>query len=58
MIKMLVTFISLTIIIGVSIDIFRRLTGKEKLDVVKLLGYGAACSLVATIILLAIVILF
>lgn len=58
MMKMLVTFISLTIIIGVSIDIFRRMTGKEKFNVVKLLAYGAICSLIAMTILSTIVILF
>ncbi len=58
MIKMFITFISLTIIIGVSIDIFRRMTGKEKFNVIKLISYGALCSLITMLLLSTIVILF
>ena len=54
MAKMIIAFISLFIIFFFGIDIFRKLTKKEKLSLTKWLGYSILCLLLT---LLAIVII-
>ena len=56
--KMIVSFIALFIILYTSIDIFRRLTGKEKLQFAALAGYSFAIATVTTIVAMSIVFLF
>jgi hypothetical protein len=58
MFKMIIAFLSLFVIVFTSVDIFRRLTGKEKLKMITLAGYSAAVTAVTTLIVATIVILF
>lgn len=58
MIKMLLTFVILTVIIAVGFKLFTKLTNSEKYSVLKIIGYSAACSIVALVLLTFIVILF
>ena len=56
--KMIVAFLSLFVILFTSIDIFRQLTGKEKMKVLALAGYSFGVTVLVTLIVTAIVILF
>lgn len=58
MIKMIVTFVSLFLIFFFGIDIFRKLTKKEKWSVVKLASYSAGVSVLVIVLLILLVILF
>jgi len=58
MIKMLMTFVFLFIIFYTGIEIFRKLTGKEKWEIVKTGSYSLAISLVVVLFLAGIVFLF
>jgi len=55
---MLVVFLSLFIIFFVSIDLFRKFTGKEKWAVVKTVGYSLAIAVLVVLVLVGLVILF
>lgn len=56
--KMIVAFLSLFVIFFTSIDIFRRLTGKEKMKVLALTGYSLGVTVLVTLFVTAIVVLF
>lgn len=58
MIKMIVAFLSLFVILFTGIDIFRRLTGKEKMEFVSLAGYALGIASITSLIVASIVILF
>jgi len=58
MTKMIFAFLSMAIILFTSIDIFRRLTGKEKIEFVKLASYSLGIATITSLFALAIVILF
>ena len=58
MIKMLLIFVLLTAIIAAGFELFTELTNSEKYSVLKIIGYSAACSIVALVLLTFIVILF
>ena len=58
MIKMIFTFLSMCIILYASIDIFRRLTGKEKMEFIKLASYSMGIATIASILALVIIVLF
>ena len=58
MIRALLIFFGLTGAIMLSITAMRHMTGQELWSTAKLLGFSAGCSLLAMIILVAIVILF
>ncbi len=58
MIKMIMTFVFLFIIFYTGIEIFRKLTGKEKWDIVKTISYSVAISLSVVVFLVGIVVLF
>ncbi len=58
MAKMLITFLSLFIIFYVSIDLFRKFTGKEKWAVVKTVGYSLTIAVLVIVFLMCLVILF
>lgn len=58
MIKMIMTFIFLFIIFYTGIEIFRKLTGKEKWEIAKTFSYSVAISLFVIVFLVGIVILF
>lgn len=56
--KMILAFLSIFVIFYTSIDIFRRLTGKEKLEFVKLAGYSLAIATITSMLAIAIIVLF
>lgn len=58
MAKMIISFISLFLIFFFGIDIFRKLTRKEKISLTKWLGYSTLCTLLASLLVAIIVILF
>jgi hypothetical protein len=58
MVKIIVAFISLFLIFFFGIDIFRKMTGKEKISLTKVAGYSILCTLLATIVAATIVLLF
>ena len=58
MVKMIIAFISLFLIFFFGIDIFRKMTGKEKISLTKWIGYSTLCSLLAIVAATLIVLLF
>jgi cytochrome c oxidase assembly factor CtaG len=58
MTKMLIVFLSLFIIFFVSIDLFRKFTGKEKWAVVKTVGYSLAIAVLVVLALTGFVLVF
>ncbi len=58
MFKMLITFVSLFIIFFMGIDIFRRMTNKEKWALTKLLTYSTICAVLTMLTLIFIVLVF
>lgn len=58
MFKLIISFVSLFVIIFASVDIFRRLTGKEKIEFLALTGYSLAIATVTSLLALAIIVLF
>jgi hypothetical protein len=58
MAKMIIAFISIFIIFFFGIDIFRKMTGKAKIDLTKWLGYSILCTLLTTLFVATIVLLF
>ena len=58
MAKMIIAFISIFIIFFFGIDIFRKMTGKAKIDLTKWLGYSILCTLLTTLFVATIVVLF
>lgn len=55
---MIMTFICLFIILYTGIEIFRKMTGKEKWDIVKTISYSVAISLSVIVFLTVLVVLF
>jgi hypothetical protein len=58
MMKMLVTFFSLFVIFYAGIEIFRKMSGQEKWEVVKTFSYSLALSLVVIVCLTLLVVVF
>ena len=58
MIKMIIVFLSLFVIFFTSIDIFRRLTGKEKIKMLAVAGYSFGVTVLVMLFVASIVILF
>ena len=58
MIKMIIAFLSLFVIFFTSIDIFRRLTGKEKIKMLAVAGYSFGVTVLVMLFVASIVILF
>ncbi len=58
MFKMIVVFLSLFVIAFTSIDIFRTLTGKEKIKMLALAGYSLGVAVLVTLFIVTIVVLF
>jgi hypothetical protein len=56
--KMIFAFVALFIVLYTSIDIFRRLTGKERLQFAALAGYSLLIATVTTAVAVSIVFLF
>jgi len=58
MIKVIFFYLILCLLFGASFYTFRHMTGLEKWELIKLLGYSIICGTVALIVLVAIVLLF
>lgn len=58
MVKMILVFVSLWIILFFGIDLFRKLTKKEKWSVLKLSAYSVIIALIVVVFLTLTVILF
>lgn len=58
MAKMIIAFTSLFIIFFFGIDILRKLTKKEKISLTKWLGYSISCTLLTTLFVACIIVLF
>ena len=58
MMQMLLTFVFLFVIFYTGIEIFRKMTGKEKWEIVKTLSYSLAIALAVVVFLVGIVVLF
>ena len=56
--KIIIGVISIFIIFFFGIDIFRKMTGKEKISLTKWLGYSISCSLLTILTVATIVLLF
>ena len=56
--KIIIGLISIFVIFFFGIDIFRKMTGKEKIDLTKLVGYSISCSLLTILAVATIVLLF
>jgi hypothetical protein len=58
MIRVFLAWFILAFAIGFGINMFRKLSGKEKWQLTKLISYATMCSLIAVAILICIVVLF
>ena len=58
MIKIILAFLLLALAIGIGIDVVRYMSGLEKWQLTKVLAYAIICSLLATVLLVAFVVLF
>jgi hypothetical protein len=58
MMKMLVTFLATFVIFYTGIEIFRKMSGQEKWEVVKTVSYSLALSLVVIVCLTLLVVVF
>lgn len=58
MMKMLLSFIFLFVIFYTGIEIFRKMTGKEKWEIAKTISYSLAISIFVIVFLVCLVILF
>jgi hypothetical protein len=56
--KIIIGFISLFLIFFFGIDIFRKLTRKEKISLTKWVGYSTLCSLLTVLTVVAFVLIF
>jgi hypothetical protein len=58
MIRIILAWAILSALIAFLITMFRSLSGKQKWQLTKLVGYATMCSLIAVAILVGIVVLF
>jgi hypothetical protein len=58
MIKMFTTWLMLSALIGLVILAVREMTGQEQWRLTKLVGYATMCSLIAVVLLGALVVVF
>jgi hypothetical protein len=58
MIKMLMTFVFLFVIFFTGIELFRKMTGKEKWEVAKTTIYSVSVALLVIVFLTLVVVLF
>jgi hypothetical protein len=56
--KVILSFLFLSIAIGVSVHVFRGMNNLEKWHLTKLLFFSTMCSLAALVVMLLIVVLF
>ena len=58
MIKIILAFLLLSVVIGMGITAVRSMSGLEKWQLTKVLAYATICSLLAIVLLVAIVVIF
>jgi hypothetical protein len=58
MIRIILAWVILSALIAFLITMFRSLSGKEKWQVTKIVGYATMCSLIAVAILVGITVIF
>jgi len=58
MIKIILAFLLLSVVIGMGITAVRSMSGLEKWQLTKVLAYATMCSLLAIVLLVAIVVIF
>ena len=56
--KMIFAFLAMCIVLYASIDIFRKLTGKEKMEFVKLASTSMGIATITSLIAFVIIVLF
>ena len=56
--KMIIAFLAIFAAVFLAIQGFTAASGREKLQLAKVLGYSLACATLATLVAVAIVILF
>lgn len=56
--KMIFAFLAMCIVLYACIDIFRKLTGKEKMEFVKLASTSMGIATIASLIAFVIIVLF
>lgn len=56
--KIIIGIIAVFAVFFFGIDIFRKMSGKEKIDLTKLVGYSISCSLLTILAVATIVLLF
>lgn len=58
MIRTILMFVVITVFIGMGIEVFRNMTGREKWKLTKSIAYALLCSSITFIVLSIVVILF
>ena len=58
MFKIILAFFTIAVGIGITIEAVRNLTGLEKWQLTKVAAYATICSLLATLLLVVIVVIF
>ncbi len=58
MIKIILAFLLLSVAIGIGINVVRSMSGLEKWQLTRVVAYATMCSLLATVLLVAFVVLF
>jgi hypothetical protein len=58
MIKVFLAFIVFTGLIAGSIDSFRKISGKQRWELTKLVAFSAGCSIISIVILTIVVLVF
>lgn len=58
MVKGIFAFLAIAALVAIGIEGFRYMTGRERWEVAKVIGYASLCSLIALVVLSVFVILF
>ena len=58
MIKSLFMFAAFALLFAVAIYLFREMTGKERWEIIKIVGYAALCALISLAFLATVVVVF
>lgn len=58
MIKTLLVFVCISLVFAFAIYMYREMTGKERWEVIKIVGYASICSLFSLVFLAALVVAF
>ena len=58
MFKSIIAFVGFAIAFAIVIQVYREMSGKERWDAAKTLGYSALCALASLVFLTALVVFF